>query len=395
MSTSTKKLRTGASAVVVVMLFAASMVVAIMSINLANIQRHHSASQIATDLGTRWGVDMLTRENDLQNVENQVKELVTLNSKESLSDVDIDVSFGSARSQGSGWDFLEGQYPTNAVKTDTYSSIGMPNMVATEKSEIGLHRTATAVALERDICLVVDRSGSMNFDLLTAWWSNDRSYHPYNPLSNRYSWYYYQRERWWRYWPHPERSRWSSMIPAIYELAEELKTTKQQEMLSIVSYSTTYNYSVYAHDGRVRRFRGTDSAVEYQPTQDYSAAVRYLDNRYKWHQPVAGGTNISAGIDRAAAVLTNGNSRPNAFKTMIVMTDGQYNAGRPPWLAAEAARQQGIEVFTVTFSHQADQVAMEQTADWGGGMHFHAPDGESLTDIFKEIANTPPSAFIE
>ena len=80
---------------------------------------------------------------------------------------------------------------------------------------------------------------------------------------------------------------------------------------------------------------------------------------------------------------------------MIVMTDGQYNQGRSPWLAAEDAAALGIEVYTVTFSKQADQNSMIKTAENGNGRHFHAPDGDALEDIFREIANIPPSAYIE
>ena len=185
------------------------------------------------------------------------------------------------------------------------------------------------------------------------------------------------------------------MIPALYGLAEELEQTSQNELLSIVSYSTRTNFNWYDRNRRVRRYSNPVSAVEYQPSYNYQAAVQGFDNKYKYNQPVSGGTNISAGIDEGVGVLLGNRSRHNAFKTMIVMTDGQYNSGRHPSIAASDAADQGIEVFTVTFGSGADQNTMIQTAENGNGKHFHAPNGDALEEIFREIANIPPAAYIE
>ena len=185
------------------------------------------------------------------------------------------------------------------------------------------------------------------------------------------------------------------MIPALYGLADELTKTRQHEKFAIVSYSTSYNYSFYDFDLRTRDYRQSESSIEAQPTFDYRQAVVQFDDTYKWQKLVAGGTNISAGIDQAVEVLTSSTARPNAYKTMIVMTDGQFNQGREPWRAAKDAAERGIEVFTVTFSRQADQYSMRRAAEEGNGKHFHAPNGDALEDIFKEIANIPPAAYIE
>ena len=77
------------------------------------------------------------------------------------------------------------------------------------------------------------------------------------------------------------------------------------------------------------------------------------------------------------------------------MTDGQHNTGRSPVVAAVDAAELGIEVYTVTFSRHASQGAMVDTAEAGNGKHFHAPDGDSLEDIFREIANIPAKVRIQ
>ena len=108
-----------------------------------------------------------------------------------------------------------------------------------------------------------------------------------------------------------------------------------------------------------------------------------------------GATNISAGIDSGRSVLTGSNARPNAFKTMIVMTDGYYNRGRQPWYASRDAARAGIEVHTITFGSRPDRVSMEKTANSGNGKYYHAANGAALKQIFIEIANLPPRVFVE
>lgn len=405
------RIRTGAAAVIVLQMFLVSLIFAFLTINIANIQRHSVAAQIASDLGSRWGVDMVSRSTDLDDIEAQIEEIVwqnwTVNDRvdsdwyENNQDaIDVNVEFGMANMNMSNntVEFDSGGTPTNAVRVTGTAYTGVVGFTSRSVKELAIGRAATTIAIERDICLVIDRSGSMNFDLSTGTWSSDTSWHSYNPMSTSSSSYWnYYAYVWWWYWPHPEDSRWSTMIPALYALADELDTTSQNEQFSIVSYSTAFSGYVYTHGyaGQTAYYSGNDADMEVTPTFDYQAAAAYIENRYKWDQPVMGGTNISAGIDEAVATLTGSSARPNAFKTIIVMTDGQYNAGRDPALAAEDAADEGIEVFTVTFSDQADQQTMIDAAAAGNGQHFHAPDGDSLGEIFRAIANIPPAAFIE
>lgn len=399
--------RRGVSAILVIQLFVVMMVLAFMTLNLSNAQRHYTAAQIASDLASRWGVDSLSRSSDTKTIESEIKDLIYANWSMTSDDYNstyrsnqknlkIQVDFGNAKPVSGKFRFDKNRTPLNSVRVSASGKLPTLGFLPIFGRGINIGRGSTAVALERDICLVVDRSGSMNFDLRTNTWMYDRSRHPYNKLSMSYS-YYYRRisYQWWYYWPHPTRSRWSTMIPAVYGLANELEKTKQKEVFSIVSYSSPVNYSFYDHSLRRRTYRVKAAEIETQPTNDYMTAAKKLDTRYKYQQIVAGGTNISAGIDLAAKVLTDKNARPHAYKTMIVMTDGQYNQGRPPWLAARDAARKGIEVYAVTFSRGADQSSMRKTASYGNGKHFHAPNGDSLEEIFREIANIPPAAYIE
>lgn len=400
--------RRGVSSIIVVNLFVVMMIFAFMTLNISNNQRHFTAAQISSDLASRWGVDALSRSNDTATISSEIRDLVDRNWSVSLAmspkairesnkvNLDVNIQIGSASLKNGEFQFIDNASPANAVRVTAAGKVDSVGFMPVFGGQQSIARTATAMALERDLCLVIDRSGSMNFDLNTGNWMYDYGQHPYNKMSTsknkkhrKNSW------QWWHYWPHPTRSRWSTMIPAVYGLAEELMTTNQNELFSIVSYSSAVNYKFYDHSLNIRNYQPPTAGIEVQPTSNYQTAAQTLDNKYKYDHIVAGATNISAGIDQATQVLTGPSSRPHAFKTMIVMTDGQYNQGRSPWLAAEDAAALGIEVYTVTFSKQADQNSMIKTAENGNGRHFHAPDGDALEDIFREIANIPPSAYIE
>lgn len=400
--------RRGASAVIVMMLFAVLMVISWFIINVSLIQRHHATAQIASDLASRYGVDSLSRMenvdfNNLDDLREEIEQraqenwLLTKDSKESRrnrKDIGVDVEFGNSTVTNGKPVFRANTMPINSVRVAVDRDISLWKLNKRQNFSTSVSKDATSAALERDLCLVIDRSGSMNFDLATGNWMYEYGRHPYNALSKskRYRSVSYT---WWWYWPHPTRSRWSTMIPAVYGLVDELNETNQKELFSIASYSDSYSIDFYDHRPRSKRYTIKKASTEANPTFDYYKAVETFDEKYKYRQPVAGGTNISAGIDQGRAILTSSRSRPFAFKTMIVMTDGQYNTGRAPWIAAEDAAKKGIQVHTVTFSNQADQASMKRTAEAGNGIHFHAPDGDALEAIFREIAKMPAAAIIE
>lgn len=408
--TNRTSIRRGASAVIVMLLFGALMVMSWFIINVSLIQRHHATAQISSDLASRYGVDVISRMKnvDASSLEDVREEIVrqaqenwlltkdTDDGEALRSEIEVDVEFGNVVVSNGKPVFKAKGEPINSVRVGIENKITLWRLNKDQQLTTRVFRDATAAALERDLCLVIDRSGSMNFDLRTGNWMYDYGKHSYNALSmSRYRSYRNISYSWWWYWPHPTKSRWSTMLPAVYGLIEELETTNQKELFSIASYSNAYTFSTYDHTPRRRTYRIASSEIESKPTYDYRKAVESFDKKFKYKQPVAGGTNISAGIDAGVKLLTSSSARPFAFKTMIVMTDGQHNAGRNPWLAAEDAARAGIQVHTVTFSNQADQYTMGVTAKAGNGKHFHAPNGDALEEIFREIAKMPAAAIIE
>ncbi len=77
-----------------------------------------------------------------------------------------------------------------------------------------------------------------------------------------------------------------------------------------------------------------------------------LIRKYREKKIVFGGTNINAGIRKGTSVLTSKQTRENALRTMVVMTDGQWNKGGDPTRAAVKASENGIFVVTITFGQR-------------------------------------------
>ncbi len=394
----------GASGVIVMTMLVPVLIIGFFAISLANIQRSESTSQISTDLAAVYGGNLLSRESDVDKILSLSEELALRNlipnanqdSGESPPEhLRITTELGSASIGQFKPSFDSQAKPTNAIRVTAAVPAGII-VFGSRLSHVDVSAHSTVANMDRVICLVVDRSGSMTFDLDSGTWLLDPTPHPDNPMSTHPDVQIQQNAgQWWKGWPHPTRSRWSELLPAVYGLADELEKTNQQEFFSIVSYSSAGSEHRWNHKLKRVPYRTTDSSIEVRPTKHYANAVRKLEHKYSKIFPVMGGTNIAAGIDTGARVLLNNNSKPNAFKTMIVMTDGQYNRGRAPWLAAEDAAKQGIEVFTVTFSNQADQQSMILTAEVGNGKHFHAVDGVTLEEIFRKIANMPPRIFVD
>ncbi len=95
-----------------------------------------------------------------------------------------------------------------------------------------------------------------------------------------------------------------------------------------------------------------------------------------------------------AVLTTAAGSRPNASRSIVLLTDGIMTQGDDPIAIAAAALADNITVHTITFSDQADQELMAAVAAAGGGEHYHAPDGATLADVFRNLAETLPAMLI-
>lgn len=98
------------------------------------------------------------------------------------------------------------------------------------------------------------------------------------------------------------------------------------------------------------------------------------------------GTVIDAGMRMAVDELTSRRANPANNHVLVLLTDGQNNAGREPVLAAaDAARSAGITVFTVAFGADADRALMRQVAGDPRRAYLALTPGD-LQQIYEQIA---------
>ncbi len=221
--------------------------------------------------------------------------------------------------------------------------------------------TATSTQSVIDIALVVDRSGSM------AYGSSEVAAYPPAPTTAPAGWTFGD--------PVPMQARWLDLIAAVKRFTDELSTSPQEELLSL---------SLYNHATTTPQTLTTDYALVIDRLNDVSANFS------------AGGTAIGSGIyEGLNAVNDSGLSRPFASKVLIVMTDGVQNHGPNPRWAAQAAADGGVTVFTITFSDEAEEAAMMEVAEIGGGEHFHAATAAELANAFRNIADRLPTLLTQ
>ena len=195
---------------------------------------------------------------------------------------------------------------------------------------------ATATQSDRDVVLVLDRSGSMD------------------------SWT-------------PTGTRWTDLQDAVGVFLDTLALTPQDEQVGLATYSTYATSDV-------------NLTLDYQAIRDAVASK----NPRGW-------TGMGRGIEAGQTTVMNpAYTRTFAQKTIVVMTDGNHNRGIDPEDAALAANNDNnITVHTITFSVGANQNHMDAVADNGGGSHWHADDQASLLQVFEDVANNLPTLVTE
>lgn len=347
------------------------LIMAAFAIDVAYMQLTRTELRTATDAAARAGAKTLSLTQDDKAAKAAARAAALRNKVAGaglvVRDSQIELGIGSQPTETSRFTFTPGGSTLNAVRVTglrTKSSAAGPVglllgrvMGVTQFQPVSV---ATSTQLDRDICLVVDRSGSM-MESVNGGGLPGGSCNP----------------------PHPA-SRWMALNTAVLAFVDELDKTNQQEQCALVSYSSDGSGCGVKYK---RSEVNAPLAYNYQHIRDEMARIS--------SGPVQGRTAISAGIDDAVKVLTGKGVRRYAVKTIVVMTDGLHNEGREPIKSAEDARKKNITINTVTFSVDADIKRMRAVAEATGGKHFHAPDAAALEAIFREIASTLPVMLTE
>lgn len=361
-------LRRGAMLVLIAICLPLVLIMAAFAVDVAWMQLTRSQLRTATDAAARAGAKGLSLYQNDQMARRLAKQAAGRNlvAGDPLLLDDKDIEFGSSTrpDDGSRFVFTAGGAQPNAVRVTGRrtqgSATGAVDLLFS--GVLGVRQfepieTAISTQLDRDICLVIDRSGSMMEGIEKGKGSKKSSSCD----------------------PPDSASRWFAMAAAVDVFLQELDKTRQEEFVGMASYSS-------AESACGLKYNTSDINCNLSPDYDLvRGEISRLGRR-----PLRGRTNISAGLDDGITVLTGKLTRKYAVKTMVLLTDGLQNEGAPAINSARKAAKRDIVIHTITFSDEADQRGMAAVAKATGGQHYHAPTAEELARAFKEIAATLP-----
>jgi len=341
--------RRGAMLVLILVCLPIILAFSVFAINIAWMQLTRTQLRTATDAASRAGSRTLslTQDTDLARTAAVTGAGNNLVAGAPLLLAATDLQFGLSQPAETGpWTF-EGREPTapdiNAVRVTGRRVAGAPSGPVPllfaglfDKTTFEPIKSATATQSDRDVVLVLDRSGSMDT------WT-------------------------------PTGTRWTDLVSAVDVFLDTLELTPQDEQVALATYSTNASINV-------------DLTYDYQLIRDTVASI----NPNGW-------TAIGKGIQKGQDAVTNPSyTRTYANKTIVVMTDGNHNRGIDPTDAAEDAHNDdNITVHTITFSNGANQTHMAEVAVAGKGEHWHADNQASLLQVFEDVANNLPTLITE
>ena len=389
-------------------------VLAAVCINLAHIQVTRTELMVATDAAARAGGRAFSESQTVAAAKMVAVNTAAMNLVNGQplqldsSDGAGEIEFGiTTQPNGVSGRYVFEKLPTSAVESgaevasafrvrgrrDEGSLSGKVPLIipgVLQRQDFETIQDSVAMQVDRDISLVLDRSGSMD-DIDFDWpWGKSPTYNStlqagadagvlYSHwgnyyYANGYDYVTYRQWVWEEYYelgPAPTNA-WQDLVEAVDAFLDVLDTTSQEEQVSIASYSSSATLDTYLEkDFDV--IRGTVNDLN-----------------------TGGSTAIGRGMNEGILSLLDAAARPYAAKTMVVMTDGMQNTGVDPVsVATDLMASYNLTIHTVTFGDGADQARMRSVAAIGGGKHYHASSGAELVSIFEEIANNLPTILTE
>lgn len=347
--------------VLMVFILPVLLIMAAFAVNVAYMELSRTELRAASDFSARAGARTLSLTGSQTQALTVARAFAAQNEvgHASLSLVNGDYEFGRVTRDGAGtYQFTATTVNPNAMRVfanrgGSNAPIGLFLGTVIGQDQFTPHLTSTAAQVDRDIAIVLDRSGSMASTSesggSTGWDSGQ---------------------------PAPSNSRWMKCVEGINVFLTALQDTPMEEKVALITYSD-------------------QAVIDQHLTLNYSSMPAAIDVYTQAY--VTGMTNISDGIDVARQVLLNyGTDRPWASKTIVVLTDGIHNVGTmTPAEAATAAAAQGIVVHTITYGNDANVTQMETVAASGNGQHWHAPNTTQLIRAFNEIADNCPTMLVQ
>ncbi len=391
------------------------LIICLMAINVAYMQLTRTEMKVATDASARAAGRALSINQSTNSAMDYAQSTAALNMVAgkplSVPRTEEYITFGKSSRTNNGY----GRYQFTAVpkaKVDSgqeqvssvrvLGKVTAPLLIRYPQTFNQFTPTATAIStqVDRDIALILDRSGSMgdykDYDALeaalnTLYKAKKISKTEYNngvasdvygrsyssnvikQLSGDPKLYAQTYQTWLNGGVAPEASRWALLRNAVNAFLDVLEKTDQKELVSVASFSST-------------------ATLDLKLESNYSL-VRNLVAKTRPYNATAIGKGMETGMP---SLLDAARARPFAAKTIVVMTDGINNTNPDPvTVAKDIVKKYNVTIHTVTVSPDADQSAMKTVASIGHGKHYHANTGDELVAIFEEIANNLPTILTE
>ncbi len=337
--------RRGAMIILVALSMITLLVGVVFSVDVAYMHMVRAELRTATDAAARAGSEELARTQSPAAARTAATSVAKRNTVAgmglTLSPEDIQI--GSLQPNAGKFDFVPDVAPFTAVRVigrrqstsvDGAVSLFFAKIFSTNQFEPV--QAATAAANVRDVALVLDISGSMGYAM-------------------------------------PPTNRLDALKIAVGIFLSEVASSSPSTQISLTAYSTTSHKIL-------------------DLTNDFAAVQNAVDSFTPQHL-----TAIGEGLLMGSDSLANDPlRRPSAFKTIVLMTDGQQNTGPGPDVTVATPISRGQTVHTITFSSEANQTLMRQVAEaTQGGIHIHADDATNLAEAFRSIARTLSVTLVE
>lgn len=367
--------RRGAMLVLISALLVVLVAMTLFTVDVAYMQLTRSELRAATDAAAKAGAEALRRTKDVGQARQAVKTVAARNSigGRPLIIQDSEIEFGATTLKPNGnWEFEPEVQPYTAVRVDAQmggSSRNAPvKLFFADVFGSGTFepaRTSTAAHTSTEICLCLDRSHSMCFDLSGVDWRY--------PGNKGYSVTQYLEP------PHPSKSRWGVLMKCVKKFVNVLKHQDPAPRVALTTWGSDITYAGLTFPA---------SSRDLELSTDYSQVVNKVDGRSL--KTMLGGTNMSTGLEDGIKVLTGSNVDPLASRILILMSDGQWNQGINPEITAEKAKANRIIVHTISFISDGNGSTLERIASITGGKFYSASNEDELEAAFTAIARQLP-----
>lgn len=360
--------RRGAVLVLIAIFLPVMLLLSAIAINYCYVDLCRTEMYTAVDAASRAaGKEFTSSRSQAQAIARgkQIAELNTVAGENfTLSDTDFTFGLSTRSGVSSRYVFDRGSPVKNAVEivgrrnssaADSSIPLLLPGMLG--RSSFDMAQTAISSAVEVDVALVLDRSGSMAYAV-------DEVATPYVPP--------YSAPTGWQFCdPAPPICRWRNLVTAVDVFLNEATDSPISELISLSTYS---------------HVAGTEISLTTNYASILAALQPYTDSF------CSGGTNIGGGINEGLGALSySPQARQHAVKVIVLMTDGIHNIGTYPTSPATVAANDGIIIYTITFANEADQGLMQTVANMTMGKHFHASSPNDLIAAFQAIARDLPN----